>query len=247
MAPSSNISLRIIQNEQQITEALQFRFRIYRKVFPKCVEGLAEPFESDLYDTRSIHLGMYGNDTNKLIAYCRMILPPAYQSQFSQWMVKQHPKFMKLHAGLSKTQRLAFINHITPHGVRAKINSYCKSLEKNNDTYIEMSRLIIDEEYRSIALSTFFISGVIAVCNSLNISYTLFTCDHHHQSFYQKFGLNRYKDIEPFYTDFWNRRVVFYGSELDISPEFKEPVALLRQQFENGQQITFQKIYRRAA
>lgn len=234
-------SVQLITNAEQLTKALNLRYRIYKKVYPKSTENLNQPYESDGFDIRSIHLGLYCENGNekKLAGYCRLILPEFFQNDFSNLFVKHHPECMNV-MQKSVTEKMAFIERL-PHADCETINIFCNSLEAEKIIYAETSRFIIDEEHRSISLSSFFVSSMFAVCESLNIKYSFFTCTHHHVPFYSKYGLTLFPGITPFDNEVFGKQYVIFGTDLNVANEKQTSIKTLKQQLESENQITFLK------
>ena len=58
----NNYSIRIIKNENELTQAFALRYHVYKKTYPLCTAGLQQPFEIDEFDQLSIHIGLYKNE-----------------------------------------------------------------------------------------------------------------------------------------------------------------------------------------
>ncbi|MEO5570419.1 MAG: GNAT family N-acyltransferase, partial [Bacteroidia bacterium] len=85
METTLKYSVSIMTNPEQLTEALSLRYRTYKKVYPKITETLTQPYETDGFDTRSIHLGLYAERGGKkiLAGYSRLIIPPVYENKYT--------------------------------------------------------------------------------------------------------------------------------------------------------------------
>ncbi|MEO5572372.1 MAG: GNAT family N-acyltransferase [Bacteroidia bacterium] len=235
-------SVNIITDPEQSTEALNLRYRTYKRVYPKLLNPHNEPYESDSFDSRSIHLGLFCENgaEKKLAGYCRLITPPVFANKFSHLLLSEHPKYFKeLHK--ETTDRIGLIERLPNPDFKLKIDSFCSNLESENIMYTETSRFIIDEDHRSISLSAFFVSSMIAVCNSLELRYNFFTCVNHHIAFYNRFGLTLFPGIEPFDNEVFGKQYVIFGSDLSLANSFQSTIRTLRLQLEEENQISFMR------
>ncbi|MEO8087964.1 MAG: GNAT family N-acetyltransferase [Bacteroidota bacterium] len=240
MNSSLKYSVQIITGANQLKEALNLRYRVYRKTYPALIQDHNEPFESDRFDERSIHLGLYCKNANegKLAGYCRLILPRVYSNDFEEVLVKQHSKY-SVESKMTK-ERIALMERL-PENSLQKVNSYCKDLEQKKIAYAETSRFIIEEEHRSLSLSAFFVHSMFAVCESLNIKYSFFTCTHHHVPFYSKYGLTLFPGIAPYDNAIFGKQYVIFGTDLNVESKIQNSINTLRLQLEEEKQITFRK------
>ncbi len=233
-------SVQIITQDDQLTEALNLRYRIYKKVYPKITENNIRPFESDAFDWRSIHLGLFCNvnGDKKLAGYCRLILPKAFQKQFSYLLIRNHTQYLQQKEMYN--QKLAFMERLSADSFQ-KVSAFCNQLENAKIPYIETSRFIIGEEHRSISLSTFFASSMFAVCDSLKIKYTFFTCPAHHVSFYNKLGLTLFPGVAQFDNQIFGTQFVVFGTKLNVANTLQKSITSFREELECEKQITFRK------
>lgn len=242
MNPSFKYSVQIITGTDQLTEALNLRYRVYKKVYPLLFdkENVEQKHESDEFDRRSVHLGLYcENDSEKKLAgYCRLILPEYIPDYFSNVLIEKHPLYLNA-SDFAGKGKMTFIKSL-PEQNRHTINSFCKSLEQREIIYAETSRFIIDEEHRSMSLSTFFVSGMFAICGSLNIKYSFFTCTYHHVAFYSKYGLTLFPGIGLYENKIFGELVIF-GTDLGVANKFQTSINDLRLQLETEKCITYKK------
>jgi hypothetical protein len=241
MKSSSKYFVQLIAEKEQLTEALSLRYRVYSILYPKIVEKLSQPFEFDAYDPGSIHLGLYCEDgtNSKLAGYCRLILPEYCVNQFDTLLIKEHPLYSN--EVINSTEKKLPLIEWLPGQEGKTINSYCDGLESGKIIYAETSRFIIAEEHRSLSLASFFVSSMFAVCESLNIKYSFFTCTRHHVPFYSKFGLTLFPGIEPFENDLFGKDYVVFGTDLTGTNMHRNPIKFYRIQFESENQINYNK------
>jgi hypothetical protein len=241
MKSSLKYSVQLISDTDQLTEALCLRYAVYSNVYPKVIENLDHPFESDAFDMRSIHLGLYCEDAGnrKLAGYCRLILPEYFENKFETLLIKQHPQYLSEVQNLA-SKKLPLIEWL-PNKESKTINSFCDTLESGRIIYVETSRFIIAEEHRSLSLSSFFVSSMFAVCESLNISYSFFTCTQHHVPFYSKYGLTLFPGIATFENEAFGKDYVVFGTDLVAANAHQGSIKVFRKQLELERQITFSK------
>lgn len=239
----NNYSIRIIKNENELTQAFALRYHVYKKTYPLCTAGLQQPFEIDEFDQLSIHIGLYKNEGkgDNLIGCSRFILPAAFANQFQHLQVNNHP-FLKKDLKMSTTCKLAFSKRL-PDALSERLNCFWNELEATNISYCEVGRFIISEEHRSISLSSFFVQGMFAICESLGIVYSFFTCSQHHISFYSRFGLKKFPGLEP-YTDaiFGAGYAIVYGTDLSKIINGIPSISALIEQIKCSHEICLSKV-----
>ncbi len=236
-------SVQIIRTEDRLTDAFALRYRTYKKVYPNALENLHIPFETDEYDKRSIHLGLYLETGSEriLVGYSRLVMPMVYEHRFSDFYFRNHPLYF-IHKYFSYgSENLPLINLLPHANSKDVIKRFCDSQEAGKQVYCETSRFIIDEGHRSMSLSAFFVSGMIAICHSFNIDYCFFQCDPHHVTFYKKFGIQIFPGLENFDTYAFGKRVVIFGAVIKALKLLEVTITVLKGQFDNEDQITFRR------
>lgn len=242
MDTSIKYSVQIIKGQDQLTEALNLRYKVYRKVYPRLFkDNDTQTYESDAFDGRSIHLGLYcENDFEKKLAgYCRLILPKFFSKAYSHVLINAHPNYVSEDKNAAE-EKLAMLRRM-PYNYQLIINSFCDDLENQNKQYIETSRFIIDEEHRSFSLSAFFVSSMFAVSESLNIKFCFFECSHHHTPFYSKYGLTLFPGIAPYDDDLFGNQYVIFGTDLEIVKARQNTIKSFILQLGEENQITFKR------
>lgn len=242
MNTSLKYSVQIIKEQDQLTEALSLRYKVYKKVYPRFFkEDVTQNYESDEFDERSIHLGLYfeSDSVKKLAGYCRLILPQYFISSFCNVVVKNHPLYLNI-GDCASIEKVA-LNGL-PVQDRQTINSFCNSLEMQKLMYAETSRFIIEEEHRNISLSSFFVLSMWATYELLNIKYSFFSAFQHHIVFYKRFGLTLFPSIASYDTEAFGPHVIF-GTDMAISNSKQTFIKELKLELEAEKEIK----YRRAA
>jgi len=241
MNTSLTYSVQIITDSEQLTEALSLRYRTYKKVYPKLLENSNRFYETDAFDSRSIHLGLYCEDGEgkKLAGYCRLILPEFLENKFSGIFIKEHPQYLK-DIKNSQKEKLAMMERM-PESDCKTINSYCSSLEEKEIIYAETSRFIVDEEHRSISLTSFFVSSMFAIAASLKMGYVFFECQPHHMAFYKRFGFTLFSRISIFDDPILEAPQAIFGTDLNVANALQTSIQTLKLQLETENQITFRK------
>jgi N-acyl-L-homoserine lactone synthetase len=242
MKSSLKYSLQIITDAEQLTEALSLRYRVYKKTYPKLIENCSRPYESDAFDERSIHLGLYceENGQKKLAGCSRLILPEHYALQFSVLLIQNHPEYINNIANSIKPE-LAMMERM-PESNRKMIDSQCESLKNKNTVYIETSRFIVDEEHRSVSLSFFFLSSMLAIADSLNIGYVFFECQPHHIAFYKRFQFTQLQNIPTFFDSVLDAQQAIFGTDLIAVNEKQTAIKILKKQLETENEITLKRV-----
>lgn len=232
-----------ILSSDQLAEAFEFRYKAYKKSYPLAMENIRVQYETDIYDVRSIHLGLFASENGKkiLAGYSRLVIPVCIEENYTHLFTKEH-SYYSLHKEFNYgSETLPLLNFLPSLEAKEKVESFCNDLIKSNNSYCETSRFIIDEAHRSISLSAFFVSGMIAICHSLNISYCFFHCDPHHAAFYKKFGITVFPGLESYDVKVWGKRTVIFGSVIKALHLFQKPLSVFSDQFEKEQIITFQR------
>ena len=196
-----------------------------------------------MFDSRSIHIGLFAENENErlLVGYSRLIIPPVFQSKFKDYCVKKHHMYLSETGNTGPTGKLALMNSLSIPDASTIVNDFCKELEDTNEVYCETSRFIIEKHHRSIGLSGFFVSSMIAISYSLNISYCFFQVDPHHIAFYKKFGINLFPNLDSFETQCYGRRVVIFGAVINAMMLFQKSILPFTNQFAEKRQIAFNR------
>ena len=155
-------SVRIISDAEELANAFRLRYRIYKTTYPKAVEMITEDFETDVYDLRSVHLGLYAESGNNstLVGYTRLVIPQVFASQYDVLFFRQHPMY-RIRKSCEQPERIAMLDGLDDLLVRGVVDSHCLTMERRNEVYCEISRFIIDNCHRSLSLATFFVTRVV--------------------------------------------------------------------------------------
>ena len=234
-------SIRLISTAAHLKEAFSLRYRVYQKYYPLLVAHHKKPCEWDVFDTRSIHLGLYceNKQVKKMVGYCRLIIPPRFSNVLFFLLMCKYPSCLKITE--EAAQKLAFIQQLQTVKDNTYIQSLCSSLEAENKLYCEASRLIIDEAHRSILLSSFFITGIFAIGKILDLKYFFISCTQQHAPFYKKFGLELLPCVAEYGTDLVKKPQVVFGTYLDKLNLLNTTVENLKIQMQAYGKISFIK------
>lgn len=211
--------IEIITDADKLTEALSLRYKIYSNTFPLTTVNLNGPYESDEYDCRSIHLGLYceNAEEKKLVGYSRLIIPKFYTKHFIQLFINNHPlcnneQYNYLHKSLPLFDMLPDLESVQ------KVKAYCKELESASKMYFEASRLIIDEQHRNLFIAAFFVNGMTATAKFFKLNYSFFACYISHATFYNKLGLTLFPGINQFNCKIYHhQKVNLFGTDLTVN------------------------------
>lgn len=231
-------SVEIIQDDYQLAAAFNMRYNNHSISNPQLVAHCKQPFFCDVYDKRSIHIGLFKKaKTEKLlIGYCRFVLPNEQVPVFKSLLNQSHSLYKHVDAH-AEEERLPFISAL-PFNKFIVANNRCFLLEQKGKIYFEATTLIIDKKYHSLLLPKFFLSGIYAIAQILNPDHVIITACNNHVNYYKNLGFVpfRYHQAD---CSFNSAYPVF---EINI----KEPKAVptlvryLKMQFEIEQQMTFE-------
>jgi hypothetical protein len=208
-------SLEIITDPTLLTECFELRYEIYSKVFPKSVKHSLNHVESDEFDCRSIHLGLFCESlgARNLIGYCRFILPAIHINKYSDYLIRSHFNYPNKRLMTGEFE-LHFIEGL-PQEYRNEIGSFCSELKNHRMTFIETSRFIVREEHRGLAVTSFFTSSMILIAKKLKIDYAFFSCSESHMPYYLRAGLTKFPDIEIYVNQRFGDRFMVFGTDLN--------------------------------
>ena len=244
MKSHSSYSAQIITDVNQLTEALNLRYRIYKKAYPLLLGSNPEQeYETDVFDKRSVHLGLYceNNEEKKLAGYCRFILPEKFSGQYTHLLLKECPLYQVASDKIFE-EKLAFIEKL-PDYHKEKVITLCNSLEEKNVIYAETSRFIIEEEHSSILLTSFFVLCMFTLCDALKIKYSFLSCPQHHATFYKRFRLTPFESLLPYTTDIYASSHVVFGTDLVVAGAgFQSSIKKLQLQYRAKQMFYFSRV-----
>lgn len=234
-------TVQIIKDAGQLTEAISLRYRTYKKTYPKLLENSTRLYESDVFDSRSIHLGLYCEAAfgKSLAGYCRLIIPEYFKDSYQQYLIKNHHLYPAKNSEI-ENERLALFQY-TPNNHSRVIKSFCRELEEKEQAYSETSRFIIDDEHRSLSLSAFFAHSMFAIATSLKMEFNFFSCDEHHAAFYKKNGLTMFPELEPYHNHIFQRNDCIFGTDLNATNANQTIINPLKVQMEAENRITFRR------
>ena len=237
-------TVQIIADVNQLSEALNLRYRVYKKAYPLLLgNNQGQEYETDEFDKRSVHLGLYyeNNENKKLAGYCRFILPTKFSEHYSKILLKECPLYNK-RMDNACAEKLAFIEKL-PHEHKEKVISFCNSLEERNVIYTETSRFIIEEEHSSILLASFFVLCMFTICDGLKIKYSFLSCPHHHAAFYKRFRLTPFQGLLPYNTETYATSHIIFGTDLSVaSTAFKSSIKKLQFQYKTNHMFYFSRV-----
>lgn len=215
MENPTNYSLEIIVDPVLLTECFKLRYEIYLKTFPKAVRQTLNHVESDQFDHRSIHIGLFneGRTGRSLVGYTRFILPEKYSGRYADYLIASHELYpiTNVKAGANRLH----LQEDLPPKYQRLIESFCLGLVNQEKIFIETSRFIVRDNHRGLAVSSFFTKGMIFIAKKLKIDYAFFSCSESHMPYYLRSGLTKLPGIETHVNQRFGERFVVFGTELD--------------------------------
>jgi hypothetical protein len=210
-------TVSIIDNPAHLTEALELRYKVYSKTYPELIRNVSANSESDCFDPRRIHIGLYAESASgkKLAGYCRLILPEFFSACLEDYLLREHPLYN--FPNPYTKERMAVSARLLKTGYYEKVESLCKNFEQDGIIYIETSRLILDENYRGLSLMMFFFKKLFTISNALNIRQTFFTCRPHHIAFYQNYGFTPFPGTCAFDNEIFGIHHLLFGNVQEIA------------------------------
>jgi len=238
MKKGKKYSVEIIQDNYLLAQAFNLRYKINKQINPAMVAHCTQPFECDVYDKRSIHIGLFLKIKNEklLVGYSRFVLPAALVKLFKGLINDSHPLYK--HADLNvDEERLPFIAKL-PFNKFLVANNQCFLLEQHCKIYFEASSLLIDERYRSFSAVKFFISGIYALAQVLNPSFVIISGCGKHERYYSNLGFTPFNYSGLYKTNTGTEKVL----EINLSTYREVPtlVRYLKMQYQIEQQMSWE-------
>lgn len=238
MNASKKYSVEIIQDNYLLAEAFNLRYKINKQINPAMVAHCAQPFECDVYDKRSIHIGLFLKKKNEklLVGYSRFILPTSQVKLFKGLVNDNHPLYKYVDIRMEE-ERLPFISKLSFNKFLVA-NNQCFLLEQHGKIYFEASSLLIDERYRSFSAAKFFISGIYALAQVLNPSFVIISGCGKHERYYSNLGFTPFNYSGLYKTNTGSENVL----EINLSTYQAVPtlVRYLKMQYQIEQQMSWE-------
>lgn len=101
-------SVQLLDSVEQLSGAFQLRYKTYKVAYPNSITYSTYEFETDIYDPRSIHIGLFAasNTGKTMVGYSRLIIPPAFEKRFANLCFKNHPMYFKHYKSKNKMEKL---------------------------------------------------------------------------------------------------------------------------------------------
>lgn len=228
MLSTSKYSVHLITESDQLTKALSLRHNVNKNVNLKLREKTNRAFESDSFDNRSLHIGLYYNNGNKneLAGYCRLILPENFESDYLKLLISKNPENLKK-CTESSDQKLACQELLTIDDYEL-LNSFCMYLEDQKIVYSETSHFIVDEKHRNQTTCSLFVSYLFDISESLNIEYTFFSSSPQEVPLHSKYGLISFAGIKLLGKNIQEENLFVFGINLKLANADKPKTNLLK-------------------
>jgi hypothetical protein len=202
---NSTFTFREITKQADLDTAFHFRYTEYSggrmKVLLKQNENKVD---IDIHDLYSKHYGLFSG-SNELLGYLRVVCDKReyYNPQVFE-VGKRYDIFSEAEHSSERVKvsieaDYPFLSYPKiPESIRSKYFS----LKKNNEKFVEASRLIIKEEYRGLRTAGLLIECAmvlfILICKGQK--YAIVSCCKDHCSFYERYGfqpfaMKQYYDV----------------------------------------------------
>lgn len=228
MHSTQKFSVQLITESELLKDALRFRNKTKKPTNQNIQENADHHFESDAFDRRSLHIGLFYNNGVKkeLAGYCRMIFPKFVTCDYLNFLIDNAPDFIK-RPKFHSSEKLACIENLNIEDT-ALINSFCLSLEKEEIVYTETSHFIVDAKHCTQKTCSFFVSNLFAICNSLSIDYNFISCYPQDVLFYSNCGLILFAGIKLLGKDVSGQNLFVFGTNLKLANADKPKANLLK-------------------
>lgn len=215
MENTNKYTLEIITDPTVLTECFELRYEIYSKAFPKSIKQTLNHMETDQFDHRSIHLGLFyeSSGIRYLVGYSRFILPAVYKNKYRAYLITSHANYP-----IKNEMTADFDLHLMadlPQKYRSELSSFCYELKNQRKTFIETSRFIVREEHRGLAVSSFFTNSMMLIAKKLKVEYAFFSCSESHTPYYLRAGLTKFPGIETYVNQRFGDRFIIFGTDLN--------------------------------
>ena len=246
------VRVRIINSKLELKAALALRYKIYNKLgyIDKYNVGFSAGLDYDHYDRNSLHIGAYLEGSNNPIAYCRLIIESsgdlsysthqqtiadpltAIRKEQTSWLAEIQDKISNSFLS-PDTGQFRKLRSGRPFGSMPVIQSMQHSDEINDlfnqgFKFAELSRVVVDERFRGLGISTVLIRSAKILSKYINIDVVLLECTPQHVRLYQKYDFEEVDDahISSAYGLGIPARVMIHRLSLPKTPTSQEGVKI---------------------
>lgn len=193
-------TFRQISDAEELEQLLSLRFNLYAKSRMKsfiCHNKFGLDF--DKFDLHAHHFGLFLGDT--VIGYIRIIENVnRFKSKIAALVNKKYGFVQEVSPEQNETGDFPFLSY---SGVPQAVKEYY-NIQKYNTTFLEGSRLIISEEYRSLKAVKYLLDCSVAA--SMDIireenGIVILDCAKSHEKWYSTMGFTKLPDIEAYNLD----------------------------------------------
>jgi len=194
---SKIISVRKLQSESDFKQYFTLRYRIWSEIGylsdnKKCTKS---QFELDYTDRTALPIGIF-NENQKMIACARLVFPSGRESH--------HVPLIKRMIEASGDPQL-LSNFAYPKILRHPFdllecfygfNDFFAKLVRSRIRNAEISRVIVDPNYRHSGLGEVLVDSLISMAKQEQVQLLFLACKTEHASFYKQCGFNIIEGIE---------------------------------------------------
>jgi len=192
---SNEIAVHPIKNRDELCQSFKLRYKVYRIMGYLDQEFLdtGSKIELTWSDTISMHFGAFVSTSigsEKLIGTARLILTHGADPLFDKWTWEIAKSDIALVGYLEKQQEL-LAQWKLPIFLTLPLNEeICQAFsgEPNAPAWAEVSRVVVEPEYRGYGVGRQLIKAVIDEADSIGVENVFLECLEVHRSMYESFG-----------------------------------------------------------
>ena len=190
-----DVVVRPIEFDHHMTAYLRLRHRVYTTMcyLNALIEEYPGELEVDWCDTRSLHFGAF--DGERLVGTARLILtrpPDGSQVDLVTRVMEAHPLLRQVvENGAIQNLLPVFQSQLRLGGLPARLNALFDRVAADDILVGEVSRVIVDHEYRGYGLSRRLTERLVEAARAREVSDLLLECLPGHAAVYAPVGFER--------------------------------------------------------
>jgi predicted GNAT family N-acyltransferase len=185
---SRKYTFREISKKEELERFFRLRYKVYSECRWSCVLNKTNShIDIDYFDLHSRHFALVSNNID--IGYFRIVLPKEELVQNSVIEVGRKYQFLNNYKNYlcNSAESFPFIGY---NKAPEASKDFYNKIQKNNQSLVEASRLIVKKEFRNIRTTKFLIECAIVlfIIICLGKKYGVITCHSSHVRFYKHYG-----------------------------------------------------------
>lgn len=192
------VQIKSLKTQSDFEQYFRLRYQVWKEVgyLKSSRDSLQTQWEIDYTDRTALPIGVFDNN-GKMIACARLVFPSGdenYHVQLLEAMIAQtnDPKLF------SNFERRRFLIH--PFDVLesfAGFNDYYANTKRQGIRVAEVSRVIVDKQYRSFGLGEVLVDSIVNRAQAQGkLDQIFLACKEDHEPFYQRCGFETLEGIE---------------------------------------------------